>query len=467
VFTVVLGPIVSQAADYWNRKWFLVIPNLFGAVGSAVVARATSINMVITGFCITGIAFGTQPLLHVVTSEILPRRWRGWAQASNLVFVTFGGLLGLYVGGALNRTADPASDGFRYYFYIVMGCFVVASIVCSLVYNPLPLATQTQFTHAEKLAKLDWMGYFLLSTGLVLFMVGLSYSRNPYQWSDPPVYATFTVGLVFSLALVVYEVFFKKDGLFHHGLFSRNRNFSISMVCIFCEGLAFSAVNIYFTFHVSVLYEKDAFLVAVRYSFKYSIAAVFACLTGWYCMSTRRFRWLTFTAFSIFTVFFVCMATSDRNTDRPVWGYTILLGAAFGITLTTLVTVAQISTPPELISIASGLIISIRSLGGTIGIAIYNAVFNEAMGHLSHNVAEAVTNQGLAPNSTQSFIDSLAAHNETALQAIPNVTPEIIEAVTTAFLDTYVVAFRHVWLSAVAFIVLAGICMFHLLLCPR
>lgn len=48
----------------------------------------------------------------------------------------------------------------------------------------------------------------------------------------------------------------------------------------------------------------------------------------------------------------------------------MFMGFGLGMTLVLLVTVAQLSTPPELIATASGLIISVRSLGGTIGIAI-------------------------------------------------------------------------------------------------
>ncbi|KAK0628355.1 hypothetical protein B0T17DRAFT_614287 [Bombardia bombarda] len=73
ITTVVLGPIVVQA-DYWGRKWFLVILTLFGAVGSLIVAQAESINTAIAGFSVIRIAFSVQPLLHVVTSEVLPRR---------------------------------------------------------------------------------------------------------------------------------------------------------------------------------------------------------------------------------------------------------------------------------------------------------------------------------------------------------------------------------------------------------
>lgn len=182
-----------------------------------------------------------------------------------------------------------------------------------------------------------------------------------------------------------------------------------------------------------------------------------AVLTGVYCAITRKVRWITVLAFLIFIAFFAAMSTTDRTTSTPVIGYPVLMGFALGMTLTTLVTVAQLSTPPELIAIASGLIISVRSLGGTIGIAIYNALFTDQMGHMGDNIAKAVIPKGLSPDALPAFIGALNAHNETALVAIPGVTPEIIGAGANALLDTYALGFRYVWIAASCFVAIACI----------
>jgi MFS family permease len=460
--TVVLGPIVSQAADYWGRKWFLVILTLFGGVGSVIVARASTMNMAIGGFCVIGIAFGAQPLLHTVTSEVLPRRWRAYGQAADMVSNGLGSITGLLVGGALNRTNDPAQDGFRYYFYMTMAIYVAAAALCAAVYNP-PATNRQGLTLRQKLGKLDWVGYVLLAAGLVLFCVALSWSKNPYDFSDPHVAATFAVGLGFALLLVAYETFFKKDGMFHHGLFTGNRNFSISLFCVFAEGVAFFAANIYFAFQVSVLYETDAVLVGTRYALMSIASMVGAAATGWYCAKTRKIRWITVLAFLIFVVFFACMANTDRTTNTPVWGYPVLLGIALGMTLTTLVTAAQLCTPPELIAVASGLIISVRSLGGTIGIAIYNAIFTDGMSKMPDNIAAAVIPAGFDPRNLGALIGGLNSHNQTAIATIPGITPEIIGRGVTALLDTFAASFRNVWITASCFVALAAIGMFAVL----
>ncbi|KAF4626340.1 hypothetical protein G7Y89_g11820 [Cudoniella acicularis] len=384
ILTVVLGPIVSQASDYWGRRWFLIIPSLFGAVGCIVVARASSMGMVIAGFTILGIAFGAQPLLHTVASEVLTRRWRSWAQACIMISNALGIIAGLLVGGALNRDGNPG--GFRNHFYIAMAIFALASLIYLFAYRPLPTKLQTTYSFREKIAQLDWIGYGLLASSLVSFCLGLSWSHNPYEWSDPHVSATFAIGVALAFGLILYETKFKKDGMFHHGLFKGNRNFTIALIC------------------VSVLYETDFLIVGVRFSIAFIALIAASLFTGLYCAVAKK-----------------------------------------------------LSTPPELISVASGLLISVRSLGGTIGIAIYNAVFISATNDILQNIGKAGTAAGLPSSSIEQFVTDIVGQNKTGFATIPGITPEIISAGVDALLDAYTTGFRNVWVSAIGFIVLAAI----------
>ena len=73
------------------------------------------------------------------------------------------------------------------------------------------------------------------------------------------------------------------------------------------------------------------------------------------------------------------MATTTVSTPTNPWGYIVISGVGLGICLNALIVLAQLSTPVDLISRASGLMISTRGFGGTVGLSIYNAVFNSAI----------------------------------------------------------------------------------------
>lgn len=77
---VILGPIFAQAADFWGRKWVMVLLGGYvGTAGSLLVSLATHFYMVLLGICLIGASFGAQPILQAVVSEVLLRRWRGWS----------------------------------------------------------------------------------------------------------------------------------------------------------------------------------------------------------------------------------------------------------------------------------------------------------------------------------------------------------------------------------------------------
>lgn len=466
ILTVVLSPPVSQAADYWGRKWFLAGLSAMGCVGCIIVSRADSMAMVIAGFTVSGLSYGCQPLIHAVVSEVLPRKFRSYAQASTNVSIAVGAICALLIGGALTRNSNP--EGFRKYWYITAGVYAASATFVVLLYNPPPRELQLKLTFHEKVRRLDWIGYALLTSGLVLFCLGLSWSQNPYPWTDGHVLATFLTGVVLTLALVVYEWRFKRDGMLHHGLF-RGRNFPIAVFCVFCEGLSFFCANNYFAFEVSVFYTTDPLFIGLHYSIAFWVFITFAFVAGAYCWKTKTIRLPTCTAFASFLIFNILMATANQNTpEANIWGYPVFLGIGLGLALTTLMVAAQFSTPPELIAVTSGLMISVRSLGGTVGLAIYNAIFNGTLSrNLVSDIAAATLPLGLPETSLGPLIGALSVNNATALGEIPGAGPDIIAAGAGALLNVFSMAFRYVWVAAGAFALLALIGKHVFLLVPQ
>jgi len=84
-----------------------------------------------------------------------------------------------------------------------------------------------------------------------------------------------------------------------------------------------------------------------------------------------------------------------------------------------------------------------------------NSVFISATRHLPATVGAAAVSAGLPTTSITEFVTNLLSKNTTGLLHVPGVTPIIIDVGVGAMKDTYANGFRNVWVSAVAFIVLA------------
>ncbi|KEF62407.1 uncharacterized protein A1O9_00379 [Exophiala aquamarina CBS 119918] len=446
---VVLAPPVSQAADYWGRRWLLIILSFLGCVGTIITSRANSMGMAITGEVFVGAAFAATPLQFAVASEVLPRRQRLAGQASiNALEVTkskAGGTGSIFALLAGAKFVDVYGlQGFRY-----AGIFAIAAFVCYALYRPPVLELQKSLNTSQKLRRLDWCGYAITMCAVVLFSMGLSWANNPYPWSDAHVLAPFLLGVAMFVLLAIYCWKIKKDSFIPHALFSRDRNLAISLFSIFCEGLVFAAANIYVPTQTAVLYEPTSLGVSLVFTICLICYVVFSPITALICYKFRNLRSLNVMGFVFLLTWAICMATTSLGSTSAVWGYQAILGVALAFILNAVVASAQLSAPPELISITSGLVAGIRSLGVTLGVAIYTAIFHSRITNLlASKVSAASLENGLPGSSVPALILGLSSGDPDQLAAVPGITPGIISAAARAFQEAYLGSFKSVWIAA-------------------
>ncbi|KAK0101671.1 hypothetical protein ONS95_006829 [Cadophora gregata] len=453
ILTVALSPPVSQAVDYWGRKWIVVVLSSMGCFGCIIASRAQSTGTVIAGFTITGLSLGCQCVLMAIVSEILPRKQRPLAQATINATAGLGGVLGVVIGGLLVRHGDLGH--FRIYFYVTAACYAVATIGTALCYHPPP-REKLSMTNAEKLRSMDWIGISLCGIGLVLFSIALSWSRNPYPWTDAHILAPFILGCVMLIGLGIYEWKIKKDGMLHHDLF-RDRNFAIVILCIFADGLIFFTVNSYYAFQVSVFTGADLLISGLQFAMLFFIASPMSFIAGAYSARAKDVRNPIVLGFICFVIFNILLATTTPSSPHGVfWGFPVFIGLGLGLCLPAMMVTAQLSTPPDLIALATGLMVGVRSVGGTIALAINNAIFNSALStEMPKKIAAATLPLGLPASSLGQLIPALANGDNAALAQVPGATPEILGAAGEALVEAYHIAFRNCWIAAACFCAVA------------
>jgi hypothetical protein len=198
-------------------------------------------------------------------------------------------------------------------------------------------------------------------------------------------------------------------------------------------------------------------MVSVHYAIVFIADIVSSVLAGTYCSLNKSIRLPATWAFVLFLIFNILMANIHVQTSgNNIWGYPVFLGVGLGMCLSPLLAVAQLSTPPHLIATASGLMISVRSLGGAVGLAIYEAVFNHGITtNLGSKVAAATIPLGLPSTSVGPLIVSLTSGDAAAAEQVPGATLAIIKAAALAVQEAFVIAFRYVWIAAGAFTLVA------------
>jgi hypothetical protein len=427
----------------------VVVLTALGVPGCIIVSRAHNVGTCIAGFCIMGLSFGAQSLFYAVVSEILPRTYRGIGQASLNISSGLGGIVGVLVGGALIRT-NP--DNFRIYWYIAAGVYALSALGVVVGYVPPPRPVQRSLSTAQRLRSLDWIGFVLIGGGLTVFAVGLQFSGNPYSWKDAPVLGPFIIGLCMLIAFGVYEWRGRSDGLIHHSLF-QDRNFPIALFGIFTEGLSFLTCNSYFAFEVAVLAHTSLFRAALHFTIFFFGAIVSSTLTGLAITRTKSVREPLVLGFALLTIFNACMTNIKPDSgEGPFWGYSVPGSVGLGIVLTVITVAAQMSAPPEMISVTTGLLVASRSVGGTIALAVNNAIFSNSLSSaMPFKIAAAVLPLGFPVANLKALIGALLSNNPTLVAKVPGVTQEIALAAEGALFEAYSISFRHVWIAATSF----------------
>jgi hypothetical protein len=372
------------------------------------------------------------------------------AQAVGNISSGIGAILSIFMGGGLLQ--DGNIDNYRIFWYITAGIYVIASLGCFIGYNPPPRELQVTLTTSQKLKRLDWGGYALFGPALILFCIALSWSQNPYSWDSVNILAPFIIGVVSLIVFIIYELRFKRDGMLNIDLW-QHRNFGIAMFVIFVEGIAFIAANSYFAFQVSLVYDASLLSAGGNFALMFVITSVFSLLFGLWSSKRKVLRLPLITGALLLLVFFILLATSTINTPRyAFWVYTIVGGTGLGSLLPLSMVASQFATPPELIALTSSMMICVRSLGGSIGLAINNAVIHNALDkELPKKIAAAALPLGLPASSLGDLIQALASQNKHAVAAVPGITPQIAQAAVGGMKRAYVIAFRKSWIVSAAF----------------
>lgn len=334
---------------------------------------------------------------------------------------------------------------------------VIAIIIW--LYNPPPRELQRALTQREKLARLDWIGYALFVPGLVLFSFALTSSTGIYPWKSATIIAPITIGAIMLVAFVIYEWQFTNEGMLHHAVFGYGRNFPIIFGLFFVEGLLFYATNSYYSYEIASVFGKPLFISGAYYSVGWATLIVVTQLTGVYCAKTKTVRGPLVVAFLAFATYCALMAAVKVDQATNALGYVVLFGVGIGISLNALTTTAQLSSPEELISIATGLVIGVRSVGGTVGLAVFSAIFSSTQNdEVPKKIGKAVSNfAAFDPKDIPTLLAAITSEDPEAPARITGVTPKLLAAVGSALQHARIDSFRNIWIAAAALAAIAAV----------
>ncbi|KAI4592152.1 hypothetical protein KJ359_011480 [Pestalotiopsis sp. 9143b] len=166
------GPLAGRLAAIFSPRLIILFTSAFFVGGAAISAAATSLSVFLLGRVVTGLGgAGIFTTAMILVLELTSRRRRGlFVGLVNTGFTTGVSLGAVVFGGLVPVT------GWRFLFWIQTPLAALAGLG---VYFSLPASFRPEkkdedVSTLSKLKQIDYLGAFLLTGTLVLFLYGLS-----------------------------------------------------------------------------------------------------------------------------------------------------------------------------------------------------------------------------------------------------------------------------------------------------
>jgi MFS family permease len=197
--------ILGRLSDIFGRRWFFIIGNALSLIGAIINATADRVNTLCGGQVFSGIAASVQLSFAIAVAELVPNKHRpAWVVAiffSSFEIAVFGPVIG-------QKLVTNTAAGWRWSFYLNVITSALATILLMLFYHPpgFELLHRNR-SKWEQLKRLDIIGLILFTSGLIVFIMGLSWGGTSYPWNSAHVIATLATSCVILSIFVIYGKF--------------------------------------------------------------------------------------------------------------------------------------------------------------------------------------------------------------------------------------------------------------------
>ncbi|MBV9872846.1 MAG: MFS transporter [Frankiaceae bacterium] len=420
--STVSTPLWGKLGDLYGRKAFFQAAIAIFVIGSALSGLSQNLNELIAFRAIQGLGAGGLLVgSQAIIGDIVPPRDRG----------RYTGL----VGGvfAVASVAGPLLGGFftdslswRWVFYINLPIGALAMADVAVVLKSRLSKVQHQ---------IDYLGASVLSACVVALILMLTWGGTEYAWGSPII-----IGLGIGF-VVLLGVFVKVEQQASEPIVPmRMFNISVFRVAIGTAtivGFAMFGALTFLPLYLQVVHGASATSSGLQLAPMMAFVLAMAIYSGRRTTSTGRYKRFPVAGSVLTLISILLLATIGVNT--PFWQiaiYMAILGTGLGLTMQILMLAAQNAVPYSELGVATSLSTFARSIGGSLGVAVFGTIFNTRLGtELPKQIATIPSDQ-LTPH-VRHAIDDLGGATVTANPEALNHEPGVLHhVIQVAFSDS-------------------------------
>lgn len=358
-------PIYGKLSDIYGRRIFFLGGMLIFLLGSALSGTSQNMTQLIIYRTIQGLGAGAlMPIAQAIIGDIFPPAERGKWQGLFIAVFGLATIVGPLLGGAITD-----NWGWRWTFYVNMPVGAFALLVAGLT---MPTIV------ARRQHRIDYLGSAALVLWSVPLLVALSLGGSQFDWGSWQILSLFGVAAVMLIAFLVIELR-SAEPIISPRLF-KSSIFSVSVSATFLISAGMFGAILYLPLFVQDVLGQSATNSGVILT-PMMLGFMASSLVGGQLLSrTGRYKALALIGFVVaavgmFLLSRMGLATSNGELVRNM----IVTGLGIGVMMSLFTIVVQNAFPFRQLGEVTATLSFFRSMGGTIGLAIFGTVLANSL----------------------------------------------------------------------------------------
>jgi EmrB/QacA subfamily drug resistance transporter len=360
-------PLWGRVSDLYGRKPLFQAAIAVFLTGSALSGVAQTLGELIAFRALQGLgAGGLMTLAMAIVAELVEPRERGRYQGYIQMVFVLASIAGPLLGGLF---VDHLT--WRWVFYVNLPIGAVAlAVISSALHLPAPEASRP---------RIDYLGAALLAAGLSAVLLVTVWGGQQYAWGSAQI-----IGLA-AAAVVLLAAFAAQERRAPEPILPlrvfRDPVFDVVAVVLLLTTCAFFAAVVFMPLFLQIVTGASATQSGLLLLPFMLSAAASTAISGRIITKTGRYKRFPVAGLGLMAIGLLLLSRMDAGTSRATAAaLLVVFGAGFGLVSQILMVAIQNGVDRRDLGIATASANLFRALGGSLGVALFGAIFAARLG---------------------------------------------------------------------------------------